>query len=139
MLKKILIVDDEVDLAELEVQLFEAAGWEAASAINGKEALVFIEKFQPDVILSDITMPVMDGLTLIEQLYHLKIEIPLIFVTGFRDVEKMKKAWSFGAFDFLDKPFNEKMMLQIANNAYEFGKEHLRASRKRNSMKNQAS
>jgi DNA-binding NtrC family response regulator len=131
MNKKILIVDDEADLADLISELFMRSGWETCIACHGQEALDKIPNFKPNVILSDITMPVMNGMELLEEIYHLELNLPLIFITGFRDVEKMKRAWCFCAFDFLDKPFNEKAILQVAENAAEYGKDYVMAARKR--------
>jgi DNA-binding NtrC family response regulator len=131
MVRKILIVEDEVDLADLIHVHFARAGWETVLAENGEVALQRIEEFKPDVILSDITMPVMDGMALLEEMDKRHMEIPLIFLSGFRDVEKMKRAWGLCAFDFLDKPMNEKALIQVAENAFEFGREYVRAARKR--------
>jgi len=129
--KRILIVEDEVDLADMIVDYFKSFGWETLTAANGKVALAKIEGFQPDVILTDMTMPVMTGLELLEELDILRIEIPVIFLTGFSDVEKMKMAWEHCAFDYLEKPLNPKIMLQIADNAFDFGREYIRSARKR--------
>lgn len=131
MRKKVLIVDDEVELADLIASHFALYGWETNVAENGKVALEKLVEFNPDVIVSDISMPVMNGMVLLEQLYNRGIDIPLIYITSFRDVEKMKKAWGLCAFDFLDKPFEFKAMIQVAESAYDFGREYVRSARKR--------
>jgi DNA-binding NtrC family response regulator len=131
MEKKILIVDDEVDLLDVLVTIFQSNGWTTESAINGKIALEKLSQFQADVILSDINMPVMDGLQLLEHLDREESEIPLVFVSGFRDLRKMQRAWQMCAFDFLDKPFDISNMLQVTENAFEYGRDYVRAARKR--------
>ncbi len=131
MVKKILIVEDEVDLlAILEIH-FKNAGWQTQTAANGRIALQQIEHSRPDVILSDINMPELDGMQLLQELDRTGSEIPLVFITGFRSLEKMKMAWRFCAFDFLDKPTNTKNMLQVMENAYHYGKEYVQSARKR--------
>jgi len=129
--KRILIVDDEVELADIIAIYFQRQGWQTSHAAHGKQALSQLDSFQPDVILSDIIMPEMDGMELLIELDRRQIEIPLIFITGFRDIDKMRKAWGLCAFDFLDKPFNEKTMIAVAENAYEHGRHYVRSARKR--------
>lgn len=130
-MKKILIVEDEPDLARLIAISFQNENWSTCVAANGKIALDKLKEFKPHVIISDISMPEMSGMQLLECLFGQKSETPLIFMTGFRDVENMKKAWSLCAFDFLDKPFNYRTMIQCAENAYKYGREYVRSARSR--------
>lgn len=69
-IKKILIVDDEPDLLDVLSFVFEGSGWKTSTALNGKVALEKIEQMVPDVILSDINMPEMNGLKLLEELHN---------------------------------------------------------------------
>ena len=129
--KKILIVEDEVELAEILSYLFTDAHWEVATALDGNLAMAEIVKFKPDVILSDINMPVKDGLQMLETLRDMQNPTPVIFLSGYRDTEKMKRAWAAGAYDFLDKPFKPESVLKIADSAAEFGRDYVEAARKR--------
>lgn len=129
--KKILIVDDEEILLELLVEYFTSDNWTVEQASNGSEALSKIDVFKPDVILSDINMPLLDGIKLLETLYNKESLIPVILLTGYRDVDKMKKAWSACAYDFLEKPFKSEILLETAQNAFLFGKEYVETARKR--------
>ncbi len=139
MIKKILIVDDEPTLVEILTDHFTNDGWTVESACNGKDGFEKTKSFSPDVILSDILMPVMTGLQMLEALYLIKSDIPLIFLSGFKDAEKTKLAWSMYAFDFLDKPFNSTSMLLVAQNAFEYGKDYVQNARKKaESLKKQA-
>jgi len=81
--KKILVADDEAYIRELYTQFFEYKGLEVFTAVNGKEALDNYAKIQPDIVLSDIEMPVMNGFELAEKIREREPEQKIIFVTGF--------------------------------------------------------
>ncbi len=108
---KILVVDDEVDLELLIKQKFRkkirANEYEFVFAYNGVEALTKLkEEKDVDMVLSDINMPEMDGLTL---LAHLKENVPLIksvIVSAYGDMENIRTAMNRGAFDFITKPID---------------------------------
>jgi len=131
MEKKILIVDDEPLLCEALSDFFFDAGWTTDTAKNGQDALMKINLFQPTVILSDINMPSMDGLEMLEILKQNNLNTPVILLTGFRDADKMQKAWANCAFDFLDKPVNNDTLLTLAKSAHECGEDYVRMARKR--------
>jgi DNA-binding NtrC family response regulator len=131
MEKRILIADDEVDLCEILTFHFQSDGWIVLTTNNGQEALAQVEQFRPTVILSDINMPKMDGLAMLEKLHSMDLNIPVILLTGFSDVQKMQRAWAACAFDFLDKPFKRHDLLTLANNAHEHGADYVRTARKR--------
>ncbi len=131
MSKRILIVDDEPELIEIISLMFQKAQWQTESAPNGLVALQKMKIFSPDVILSDIHMPEMDGLALLEELDWQGNSTPLIFLSSFGSRSYMVRAWGNGAFDFLDKPFNEKTMVQLAENAYLYGRDYVTAARRR--------
>jgi YesN/AraC family two-component response regulator len=90
-------------------------------ARNGKEALDLISKNWYDAILSDIHMPVMDGLDLLANLRGLGKEIPLVFLTGFGDKEHAVRALRLGCFDFLEKPFDVGRLRDVVHRATEVG------------------
>jgi DNA-binding NtrC family response regulator len=129
--KSLLIVDDEPEIVSVLSELFEDEGWEVFSASNGKEALRKIQSQSPTVVLSDIQMPDMDGLQLLEEIYKSGVDTPVILLTGFRDAKKMQRAWESCVFDFTDKPFNSKHLLTVVESAREFGAEYVRSARKR--------
>lgn len=131
MEKKLLIVDDEKDLLEVLTSIAVQAGWTVEAAGNGRIGLAKVKSFKPDVILSDINMPDLDGIQLLKELYDEGSETPVVFLSGFRDVEKMSKAWAYCAFDFLDKPFDENNLLNVTDNAFRYGVDYVRAARKR--------
>ncbi len=108
---KILVVDDEVDLEVLIKQKFRKqirdGQYEFLFAYNGKEALIKLEEHSNiDVMLSDINMPEMDGLTLLTKLSELNILTKAVIVSAYGDMENLRTAMNRGAFDFLCKPVN---------------------------------
>lgn len=80
---KILVVDDEAFTRELFTGYFEEKGLDVFAAQNGEEALQYFEKIQPDIILSDIQMPVMNGFELAEKVRAINPEQNIIFMTGY--------------------------------------------------------
>jgi len=108
---KILVADDEADLEALIRQKFRRqireARYEFVFAINGRDALIKMEE-HPDVelILSDINMPEMDGLTLLSKLNELSPLCKTVIVSAYGDMENIRTAMNRGAFDFITKPVN---------------------------------
>ena len=127
---ELLIVEDEEEILDL---LFEILGDLRVSvdgvahvvrltrARNGKQALDLVSKNWYDAILSDIHMPVMDGLDLLANLRGLGKEIPLVFLTGFGDKEQAVRALRLGCFDFLDKPFDTVRLRAVVHRAAQIG------------------
>jgi class 3 adenylate cyclase len=110
---KILVVDDETDLEILIKQKFRKEirqkEYEFFFAINGKDALEkLLEEPEVDIVLSDINMPEMDGLTLLSRLNELSPLIQSVIVSAYGDMENIRTAMNRGAFDFITKPINFK-------------------------------
>jgi len=110
-LTKILIVDDEPDLELLVKQKFRqkirAQEYEFIFAVNGRHALEVLETHNDVVlVLSDINMPEMDGLTLLSKLNEKNLLLKSIVVTAYGDMENIRTAMNRGAFDFITKPVN---------------------------------
>src|SRR5680860_693600 len=108
---KILVVDDEADLEVLIKQKFRKKirekEYEFLFAENGKVALEkLIEVPDVDIILSDINMPEMDGLTLLSELHETRPLIKSVIVSAYGDMENIRTAMNRGAFDFITKPIN---------------------------------
>lgn len=82
--KKILVVDDNLDLSELMAQLLRSHGYAVSTACDGSVALQQIATARPDVILSDLRMPVMDGIAMRDELRSRPAtrDIPIVFITG---------------------------------------------------------
>lgn len=108
---KILVVDDETDLEVLIKQKFRKQirehTYEFLFAVNGVDALDKLDK-EPnvDIVLSDINMPEMDGLTLLSKINELRPLLKSVIVSAYGDMENIRTAMNRGAFDFVTKPIN---------------------------------
>ena len=108
---KILVVDDEVDLEQLMLQQMRReirrGHYTFEFAHNGAEALERLrEEPDFDIVLSDINMPVMDGLTMLEQIPDVNPNIRAVMVSAYGDMENIRTAMNRGAFDFVTKPID---------------------------------
>ncbi len=108
---RILVVDDEIDLEQLMLQKMRReirrGHYEFEFAHNGAEALEILRKDSRfDIVLSDINMPVMDGLTLLSQIPGVNPDIRAVMVSAYGDMENIRTAMNRGAFDFVTKPID---------------------------------
>lgn len=108
---KILVVDDEIELGRLIRQRFrkriESKEFDFLFALNGVDALQRLqESCQVDVVLTDINMPQMDGLTLIGRLSEIDETLKAVVISAYGDIPNIRKAMNRGAFDFLTKPID---------------------------------
>ncbi len=112
-LKRILLVDDQLEIIEMAGKLLKAKGYQINIARNGRQALEVVSKTPPDLILSDVDMPEMNGLDLCRQLNGDPItrEIPFIFLSGNTDPKEIVKGFEAGAVDYVSKPFNSRELL----------------------------
>lgn len=106
LLPTFLIVDDEKNAREGMVQLLDSFGYAAIEASSGKEALRIVKEEKPDVVITDLRMPEMDGLELLTKLKSSAPSLPVIVLTAFGTVENAVKAMHLGAFHYLIKPVN---------------------------------
>lgn len=110
---KILLVDDEEPIRDILKLYFEKDGFETVEAINGAQALTMVEKNNPDMIILDIMMPVMDGLEVCRQLRKFS-DIPIIMLTAKSEDDDRILGLEMGADDYIGKPFNPKEVLARA-------------------------
>jgi adenylate cyclase len=108
---KILVVDDEVDLEVLIKQKFRRQirnkEFEFVFAMNGVDALVKLKQNEDiDIVLSDINMPEMDGLTLLSKIPDVSPLIKTVIISAYGDMENIRSAMNKGAYDFICKPVN---------------------------------
>lgn len=121
-LKKVLVVDDDESIRLFVAGIMEAEGWEAIEALNGQQALDRAEAEEPDLIVLDVNMPVMDGFTAFKRLREspFTAKIPIIMLTAFNeetgeryDRERMEAEFGVdGPEDFVDKPVDAVFLLQ---------------------------
>jgi len=100
-----LIVDDEQNMRVALFEVLSRNGHEVAVAESGQMALEMIARQLPELVITDIKMPGMDGLELLRQLKALRPELPVVIMTGFATVDTAVEAMKQGAFDYLLKPF----------------------------------
>ena len=101
--KKILIIEDDKSLVDALSQKLTKVGFDCILAFNGKEGLKKIEAEKPDLILLDIIMPIMDGLTMLKELRKTNKEVPAIVLTNLSGEDKLSEALSNGSYDYLVK------------------------------------
>ena len=115
----ILVVDDEPELLEIFAIWMRREGYHVLTAANGAEALKILTSTNVDALISDIRMPVMDGLTLVRRIYDLKLKLPsIIFVSGFGDVNP-RVAHALGVEAMLPKPLGAEASAGSASGQFE--------------------
>ncbi len=110
---KILVVEDDFQNRQLINIYLSRSHYDVTLAVNGFDALEKLKQFTPDLIVSDISMPNMDGFELYDQvkkLEHLR-SIPFIFLTAHSDIEKRRHSKEIGSDDFLTKPIEQEDLL----------------------------
>ena len=111
----ILVVDDESNYLTVMETLLGEAGYEVLTAPSAIEALKISAAADLDLVLTDMKMPKMTGIELLDKLQQLQPDLPVIIMTAFGTVEKAVSAMKKGAFDYILKPFkNEEILVTIA-------------------------
>ena len=114
MAKRILIAEDERVLRESLAELLAEEGYEVLQAANGREVQQLILSEPVDLVLTDIRMPEMDGMTLLGYLKQAMAETPVILITAYGTVQSAVAAMRAGAYDYLLKPIQfEDLLLRI--------------------------
>ncbi len=114
MKPKILIADDEARIRRVMTLLLKEEGYEVMAVENGQEVLDILLSFQPDVILLDQQMPVLTGVETLEQIKNIRPNQAVIFVTAFGSIALAVDAVKKGAYDFIEKPFdNDDLVLKV--------------------------
>jgi two-component system, OmpR family, alkaline phosphatase synthesis response regulator PhoP len=118
---KMLIVEDEPDIIEFLSYHFTKKGFHVDSAHNGAKALEVLEHFTPDVIISDILMPVMDGIKMCRQLKkdHKYANIPIIFLSGVNDDYRVLSAVDAGGDQYVSKPVAISLLTRMVKELLE--------------------
>jgi two-component system nitrogen regulation response regulator NtrX len=120
----ILIVDDEQDIRELLAEIFEDEGYRATRAAHSEEALHILKKDAPHLIILDIWLENsdMDGMEILAHVKQYYPEIPVLMISGHGNIEMAVKAMKFGAYEFIEKPFNSDHLLMLIQRALETNK-----------------
>ena len=105
---KILLLEDEIMLNESICEYLEADGHGVDSFFDGLEAFEKIQNNSYDLLILDINVPGMDGLSFLERVHKLKIHTPTIYISALVDIEEISRAYDLGCYDYLKKPFHLK-------------------------------
>jgi DNA-binding NtrC family response regulator len=100
----VIVADDEPLIRRSLSELLTLSGYTVTSAGNGKEALALLKEYTPDVLITDMKMPELDGLQLLKQAKKLYPELPVILITGYASIENAVEAMREGAYDYITKP-----------------------------------
>lgn len=109
--RTLLVVEDDPGLQEAIVDTLVLSGYHCLTADCGEAALVVLQRNQVDMIISDVQMPGMDGLSLLQNVQHLYAQIPMLLMTAFGNIEGAVRAMRDGAVDYLVKPFAPEVLL----------------------------
>lgn len=115
----VFIVDDDISVRESLEMLVRCAGWRPEAFTCGSEFLAHPRVHAPSCLLLDVSLPDLDGLELQQRIVADRIDMPIIFITGFGSVPMTVKAMKAGALEFLTKPLGEEMLLNAIRDAIE--------------------
>ncbi|HHP7234756.1 MAG TPA: sigma-54-dependent transcriptional regulator [Desulfobacterales bacterium] len=116
-METILIVDDEKNYPRILGAVLEEEGFEIQTANSGKEALEILEASDVDLVLTDMKMPSMDGIELLEKIKTKDPELPVIMMTAYGTVDKAVEAMQKGAYSYILKPFDNERLILYVNKA----------------------
>jgi len=112
--KKILLVEDSHIIQLLIQEILDNRNYVVDFASDGKQALDYLDKDKPDILILDLMMPIMDGFKMLENIEK-PIPFPILIVTARSDFKSIGKAIELGASDYLIKPFNSSNLLNKIN------------------------
>ena len=112
---KILVIDDDSSMRRLTCRILERAGYEVTGYENGRGGLAHLQRDRPDLVITDIFMPEIEGLETIRRARGSGSNVPILAISGFssEDADYLKIAEKFGASGSLKKPFRAAELLEI--------------------------
>ena len=114
---RVLVVDDEASIRDLLTKTLALAEYDVETAGDGSAALGLLRESNYDLLIADLSMPGMDGLTLIRQVRHLRSDLPIIIITGFSSESSAIEAVNLDVTSYLLKPFGVPDVLAAARKA----------------------
>jgi FixJ family two-component response regulator len=115
----VFVVDDDVSVRESLESLIRLAGWQPETFASAQEFLARPRVFAPSCLILDVALPDLNGLDLQKRIAVDRMDMPIIFITGYGDVPMTVQAMKAGAVEFLTKPFPENVLLSAIRNAIE--------------------
>lgn len=113
--KHIVLIDDEIDVVEAVSEMLELEGFNVSSFIDPYLGLKSLNPSSKAVVLCDVRMPSIDGLTLLSSIQHRAPNVPILLMSGHGDIPMAIEAMKLGAFDFLEKPLNTDELINKLN------------------------
>ncbi len=108
----VLVVEDDDDLREAVVETLTTNGYDCQTAANGIEALESLRQDTFQLVLSDVQMPKLDGMALLDKIHQETPELPVLLMTAYGSIDKAVQAIKEGAYDYLTKPFESSYLLE---------------------------
>lgn len=116
---RVLFVDDEEAMRVSHAQVLDLAGFEVRVASDAQQALDIVAQWSPSVVVSDVRMPGMDGLALMQALHAKDANLAVALITGHGDITMAVNAMRSGAYDFIEKPFFAERLVELVRRAAE--------------------
>lgn len=107
----ILIIDDDTSVLETTAVLLREHGYSVISCENAKDAMAKLRENKVEVVLTDIRMPEVSGLELLEEVRSINMDIPVILMTAYAELDVAVSATGKGAFDFIIKPYKSELLV----------------------------
>lgn len=135
MIPRILVVDDEENMLKLLQRVLSKEGYEVRTAASGSEAIRLLRDEDFDLIISDLVMPVLSGIDLLQEAKARKPDTQFILITAHGSIGSAVEAMKTGAFDYLTKPFQREEILLAVHKALKYGELHQEVRRLRAELK----
>lgn len=120
---RLLIIDDELELRDVLIALLEDCAEEITLATNGLEGIALLQQHPFHAVLSDEKMPKKSGLDVLKWMRDHEMDIPFIIHTGYGQKEMVAEARRLGVYAFIDKPWDERTLIKIVQEALKSGME----------------
>ena len=113
----VFVVDDDISVRESLELLIESAGWTPETFASAQEFLARPRRLAPSCLVLDVGLPDLNGLELQHRIANDRVDLPIVFITGYGDIPMTVKAMKAGAVEFLTKPFTDSVLLSAVSNA----------------------
>ena len=115
--KQVLIVDDEPNLRKILSAQLTRDGYDVLTAEDGEQGLALLKEHHIDLVVTDLRMPKVDGMTLLRKAHEEDPDLPIVMITAHGTIDTAVEALKIGAFDYLTKPFDKDEVRQIVAKA----------------------
>ncbi len=118
-MSKLLLIDDEETIVKVLSMSLKVDGHEVVTALSGEEGVAAFARERPDIVITDIKMPGMDGIAVLERVKSIDPDAEVIIITGHGDIDNAVEALKLGASDFINKPVRDEVLAVALNRAEE--------------------